>query len=78
MDKDFDIARLIKDEIIPYSLEYYLGTKINEGYEDVESFDEADFEQIDDEVEDEEQAKQKTTIVAGTTANMMQNSSPVK
>ena len=35
MDKDYDIAKLIKDEIIPYSLEYFLSVKINDDYDDV-------------------------------------------
>ena len=39
MDIDYDIARMIIDEIIPYSLEYYLGIKINEENDDVEDLD---------------------------------------
>lgn len=30
MDIDYDLARMIIDEIIPYSLEYYLGVKMND------------------------------------------------
>ncbi|KAM3138143.1 hypothetical protein pb186bvf_009816 [Paramecium bursaria] len=36
MDIDYDMARMIIDEIIPYSLEYYLGVKINDAYDDIE------------------------------------------
>lgn len=39
MDIDYDIARMIIDEIIPYSLEYYLGVKINDAYDDIEDMD---------------------------------------
>lgn len=39
MDIDYDIARMIIDEIIPYSLEYYLGVKINDAYDDIEDLD---------------------------------------
>ena len=39
MDIDYDIARMIIDEIIPYSLEYYLGVKINDDYDDIEDLD---------------------------------------
>ena len=36
MDIDYDIARCIADELIPYSLEYFLGIKVNEDLEEVE------------------------------------------
>ena len=36
MDTDYDIARMIIDEIIPYSLEYFLGVKVNDEYDDIE------------------------------------------
>ncbi|CAD8101789.1 unnamed protein product [Paramecium sonneborni] len=39
MDIDYDIARMIIDEIIPYSLEYYLGVKINDAFDDIEEVD---------------------------------------
>lgn len=39
MDIDYDLARMITDEIIPYSLEYYLGVKINDDYDDIEDFE---------------------------------------
>lgn len=39
MDIDYDIARMIIDEIIPYSLEYYLGVKINDAYDDIEEIE---------------------------------------
>lgn len=39
MDIDYDIARTIIDEIIPYSLEYYLGVKINDAYDDIENLE---------------------------------------
>ena len=35
MDIDYDLARMIIDEIIPYSLEYYLGIKINDDNNDL-------------------------------------------
>lgn len=39
MDRDYDIALNIINEIIPYSLEYYLGVKINDEYDDIEYLD---------------------------------------
>ena len=39
MDIDYDIARMIIDEIIPYSLEYYLGVKLNDDYDDIEDLE---------------------------------------
>ena len=39
MEIEYDIARMIIDEIIPYSLEYYLGVKINDAYDDIEEVD---------------------------------------
>ena len=50
MDIDYDIARMIIDEIIPYSLEYYLGVKINDAYDDIEDLD---GDKSDDSDEDE-------------------------
>ena len=44
MDTDYDLARMIIDEIIPYSLEYYLGVKINDDYDDIEDLDAASSE----------------------------------
>ncbi len=41
---DFDIASILKDESIPYSLEYYLGVKENSMGEDDENFDDLDDE----------------------------------
>lgn len=38
LNVDFDIARGFVDEIIPYSLEYYLGVKTADG-EDYEGMD---------------------------------------
>ena len=49
MEKDFDIAGTIIDEIIPYSLEYYLGVKINDDYDDIE-----ELEGVSEEEENEE------------------------
>jgi nucleosome assembly protein 1-like 1 len=39
MDIDYDIARMIVDEIIPYSLEYYLGIKINDEYDEIDDLE---------------------------------------
>jgi nucleosome assembly protein 1-like 1 len=39
MDKDYDIGKMIKDEIIPYSLEYFLSVRINDEYDDIEDLD---------------------------------------
>jgi nucleosome assembly protein 1-like 1 len=49
---DYDIARTLVDEIIPYSLEYYLNVKVedDEDFDDEEDIDELDEEE--DEVED--------------------------
>ena len=33
MDIDYDIARVIIDEVIPYSLEYFLGVDTREYYD---------------------------------------------
>ena len=33
MDIDYDIARVLIDEVIPYSLEYYLGIDKKEYYD---------------------------------------------
>lgn len=48
MDIDFDIARTIIDEAIPYGLEYFLGIKINMG-------DDGDHEDLGDEDDDEDE-----------------------
>lgn len=37
MDIDYDLARMIVDEIIPYSLEYYLGVKIDDDNTELDS-----------------------------------------
>lgn len=54
MDNDYDLARMIIDEIIPYSLEYYLGVKINDDYDDIEDLDAVPSE---DSVDDSDQKK---------------------
>lgn len=54
MDSDYDLARMIIDEIIPYSLEYYLGVKINDDYDDIEDLDAVTSE---DSVDDSDQKK---------------------
>jgi nucleosome assembly protein 1-like 1 len=61
MDKDYDIAKMIVDEIIPYSLEYYLGVKINDEYDDIEDLEveEEDEEENDDEEEEDKGNKRK-------------------
>lgn len=51
MDIDYDIARMIIDEIIPYSLEYYLGVKINDAFDDIEEVDGESSKGSDDEDE---------------------------
>ena len=56
MDIDFDIARMIIDEIIPYSLEYYLGIKTNDDYDETEEMKQ-DSDQSDS--ESDEEAKKK-------------------
>ena len=50
MDIDYDIARMIIDEIIPYSLEYYLGIKINDDYDDVDDLKPESSDDEDDEL----------------------------
>lgn len=52
MDIDYDIARTIIDEAIPYGLEYFLGIKINMG-------DDGDHEDLGDEDEDEDSEDDK-------------------
>jgi len=39
---DFDVARGLIDEVIPYSLEYYLGIKTPEDGYDGEDYDDED------------------------------------
>lgn len=46
---DFDIARVLIDEIIPYSLEYYLGVKTGEDYEGMDFGDDEDDDEDDSE-----------------------------
>ncbi|KRX10246.1 hypothetical protein PPERSA_00443 [Pseudocohnilembus persalinus] len=58
---DFDIARVLIDEIIPYSLEYYLGVKTGEDYDNMDFGDEDyDDEDEDDEDNQGQQNKKKT------------------
>jgi len=61
MDIDYDIASNIIDEGIPYSLEYYLGIREEEGEEGDEhdDHDEGDDDDADLDDEDEEDAKKK-------------------
>jgi nucleosome assembly protein 1-like 1 len=54
MDIDYDLARMIIDEIIPYSLEYFLGVKINDEYDDIEDLDAESEESVLDDEEDED------------------------
>lgn len=58
MDIDYDIARMIIDEIIPYSLEYYLGVKINDDYDDIEDLD-ADSEESENSDQEDDDKKKK-------------------
>ena len=61
MDLDFDIAKNICEELIPYSLEYYLGVKINQEFEEVDEGlilrekeeEENDFEELDPKKKDD-------------------------
>lgn len=48
---DFDISNSFVEEVIPYSLEYYLGVKVNEDYDDMYGDDDEDDEDLDDEDE---------------------------
>ena len=52
MVKDYDIAEIIIDEIIPYSLEYYLGIKINDDYDDIEELEGVLKEKYEEDEED--------------------------
>lgn len=55
---DFDIARGLIDEVIPYSLEYFLGVKTPEdGYGDYD--DEEDFDEDEDEDDEPKKSKKK-------------------
>jgi len=56
---DYDIARGLVDEVIPYSLEYFLGVKLPE--DDNYSDEEDNLDDIDEEEEhsDEEKPKKK-------------------
>ena len=51
MVKDYDIAEMIIDEIIPYSLEYYLGKKINDDYDDIEELEKGSEEEDEEDAE---------------------------
>ena len=55
MDMAFDIARLIYDEIVPYSLEYYLDVHVESDFEG----DDADGLDGSDDDEDEEISKEE-------------------
>lgn len=55
MDMSYDICRLIYDEILPYSLEYYLDVHV----EDDDQFDEDD---EDDEEDDDEEISKEEAI----------------
>ena len=56
LDDDFDIGGMIVDEILPYSLEYYLGVT-HEGDEDYG--DDLDEEEEDNEDDGDEKDKKK-------------------
>jgi nucleosome assembly protein 1-like 1 len=59
MDIDYDMARMIIDEIIPYSLEYYLGIKINDNYDDIADLDDKSDQSEDEEYEEEKRKEKK-------------------
>ena len=54
MDIDYDIATMLIEEVIPYSLEYYLGIKAGE-----EGLYEKEEEEEDDDEDDEDDEKPK-------------------
>lgn len=55
MNEDLDVADILKDEAIPFSLEYYLG--VNEKEEDDQGDDEDDEDDEDEDSEEEKPAK---------------------
>jgi nucleosome assembly protein 1-like 1 len=57
MESDFEVGRTIADEIIPYSLEYYLG--INPEHDDDECDDEDCDEDHDHDDDDEDDDNHK-------------------
>jgi nucleosome assembly protein 1-like 1 len=58
MEEEYEISRTIVDELIPYSLEYYLGINPeNDDYEDEEDCD--DDEDGDDKDSDEDGDEEK-------------------
>lgn len=46
LNVDFDIARSLIDEVIPYSLEYFLGIKTGADEDDEEDMEDLDEEEI--------------------------------
>lgn len=57
IDDDFEIGKTIAEEVIPYSLEYFLG--INPDDDDFEDVDEEEDDDEDDEDEDEDSGDDK-------------------
>lgn len=57
IDDDFEIGKTIAEEVIPYSLEYFLG--INPDDDDFEDVDEEEDDDDEDEDEDEDSGDDK-------------------
>jgi nucleosome assembly protein 1-like 1 len=53
LDIDFSIGQVLIEEVLPYSLEYYLGVKTLEGDDD--GFEEEDIDEEDDEDDEDEE-----------------------
>lgn len=59
MQYDLELASILEDEIVPFSIEYFLGIVKDEG-EDEEDLDDSDDD--DDDSEDEKPAKSKKKL----------------
>eukprot|EP00339_Tiarina_fusa_P016188 CAMPEP_0117031116 /NCGR_PEP_ID=MMETSP0472-20121206/22404_1 /TAXON_ID=693140 ORGANISM="Tiarina fusus, Strain LIS" /NCGR_SAMPLE_ID=MMETSP0472 /ASSEMBLY_ACC=CAM_ASM_000603 /LENGTH=67 /DNA_ID=CAMNT_0004739379 /DNA_START=683 /DNA_END=886 /DNA_ORIENTATION=- len=59
MDIDYEVGQVLVDEIVPYSLEYYLDVKEadEDGYEDEDDEGFEDDDDEDDDDDDDEDAK---------------------
>jgi nucleosome assembly protein 1-like 1 len=53
MDIDYDICNILIEEVLPYSLEYYLGVKKEEHDE------EGELSQLDEEEEDDDESEEE-------------------
>lgn len=57
LDVDYDLARLLLDDIIPYSIEYFLG--VNDDWKRDQDADKDDKHDDEDDFSDEEEQEKK-------------------